>query len=123
MRISRTTVVLLLANLIAFGLVWRAMSGQTTAAVSQTQLFPPDPTRVAIAEGPARLLLERRTTGWRVLEPFDWPANVWTVQRLIDELRFIRPESGFEVAEVTANGASLKDYGLCLLYTSPSPRD
>ncbi len=112
MRISRTTVVLLLANLIAFGLVWRAMSGQTTAAVSQTQLFPPDPTRVAIAEGPARLLLERRTTGWRVLEPFDWPANVWTVQRLIDELRFISPESGFEVAEVTANGASLKDYGL-----------
>ena len=112
MRISRTTVVLLIANLIAFGLVWRAMSGQTTAAVSQTQLFPPNPSRIALAEGPARVLLEKRANGWRVLEPFDWPANVWSVQRLIDELRFISPESGFDVAEVTANGASLKDYGL-----------
>jgi len=112
MRISRTTVVLLLANLIAFGLVWRAMSGQTTAAVSQTQLFPANPARLALAEGPARMLLEKRPAGWRVLEPFEWPANVWSVQRLIDELRFISPESGFDVAEVTANGASLKDYGL-----------
>lgn len=112
MRISRTTVVLLLANLIAFGLVWRAMSGQTTAAVSQTQLFPANPARLALAEGPARLLIEKRPSGWRVLEPFEWPANVWSVQRLIDELRFISPESGFDVAEVTANGASLKDYGL-----------
>jgi hypothetical protein len=112
MRISRTTVVLLLANLIAFGLVWRAMSGQTTAAVSQTQLFPANPARIALAEGPARVLLEKRPAGWRVLEPFEWPANVWSVQRLIDELRFISPESGFDVAEVTANGASLKDYGL-----------
>ncbi|MFM2382835.1 MAG: hypothetical protein RL515_822, partial [Verrucomicrobiota bacterium] len=112
MRISRTTVVLLLANLIAFGLVWRAMSGQTTAAVSQTQLFPANPARIALAEGPARVILEKRPAGWRVLEPFEWPANVWSVQRLIDELRFISPESGFDVAEVTANGASLKDYGL-----------
>ncbi|MFN5654970.1 MAG: DUF4340 domain-containing protein [Verrucomicrobiota bacterium] len=112
MRISRTTVVLLLANLIAFGLVWRAMSGQTTAAISQTQLFPANPARIALAEGPTRVLLEKRPAGWRVLEPFEWPANVWSVQRMIDELRFISPESGFDVAEVTANGASLKDYGL-----------
>ena len=112
MRISRTTVVLLLANLIAFGLVWRAMSGHGAAAVSQTQLFPANPARIAVAEGPTRMLLEKRPAGWRVLEPFDWPANVWSVQRLIDELRFISPESGFDVAEVTANGASLKDYGL-----------
>ena len=112
MRISRTTVFLLVANLIAFGLVWRAMTGQTAAVISQTQLFPPNPSRIALAEGPARVLLERRPAGWRVLEPFDWPANVWSVQRLIDELRFISPESGFDVAEVETNGASLKDYGL-----------
>lgn len=112
MRISRTTVVLLLANLLAFGLVWRALSGQAPTAVSQTQLFPPNPARLALAEGPARLLLEKRPAGWRVLEPFEWPANIWSVQRLVDELRFISPEDGFDVAEVTANGAGLKDYGL-----------
>ena len=56
MRISRTTVFLLVANLIAFGLVWRATSGHQPAAASQTQLFPPDPGRITLTEGPARLV-------------------------------------------------------------------
>ncbi|MFM7742866.1 MAG: DUF4340 domain-containing protein [Verrucomicrobiota bacterium] len=112
MRISRTTVFLLVANLIAFGLVWQATSGHQPAAASQTQLFPPDPDRITLTEGPARLVLERRTSGWWVAEPFDWAANVWAVQRLLDELRFVSPESGFDVAEALANGANLKDYGL-----------
>lgn len=112
MRISRTTVLLLLANLIAFGFVWRAASGHQPAAVTQTQLFPPDPARIVLTEGAARLVLERRTAGWRVLEPFEWTANIWSVQRLIDELRFISTERGFEVEEAKANGATLKDFGL-----------
>ena len=33
MRISRTTVILLVANLIAFGFVWRATTGHRPAAV------------------------------------------------------------------------------------------
>ena len=112
MRISRTTVLLLLANLIAFGFVWRAASGHQPATVTQTQLFPPDPARIVLTEGQARLVLERRTAGWRVLEPFEWPANIWSVQRLIDELRFVSTERGFDVEEAKANGATLKDYGL-----------
>jgi hypothetical protein len=112
MRISRTTVLLLLANLIVFGLVWRAASGHQPVAVTQTQLFPPDPARIVLTEGAARLVLERRTAGWRVLEPFEWTANIWSVQRLIDELRFISTERGFDVEEAKANGATLKDYGL-----------
>ena len=112
MRISRTTVFLLVANLIAFGLVWRATSGHQPAAASQAQLFPPDPERITLTEGASRLVLERRATGWKIAEPFDWTANIWSVQRLLDELRFVSPESGFDVAEALANGASLKDYGL-----------
>jgi hypothetical protein len=112
MRISRTTVLLLLANLIVFGFVWRAASGHQPVVTTQTQLFPPDPVRIVLSEGPARLVLERRTAGWRVLEPFEWTANIWSVQRLIDELRFISTERGFDVEEAKANGAALKDYGL-----------
>lgn len=112
MRISRTTVVLLVANLIAFGLVWRATSGHQPAAVSQTQLFPATPTKLILSEGPERLVLEKRNSAWRVAEPFDWPANIWSVQRLLDELRFVSAEAGFDAAEAKANGSGLKDYGL-----------
>lgn len=112
MRISRTTVILLVANLIAFGLVWRATSGHQPAAVSQTQLFPSAPAKLVLSEGPERLVLEKRNAGWRLVEPFDWPANIWSVQRLLDELRFVSADSGFDAGEAKANGSSLKDYGL-----------
>ena len=112
MRISRTTVILLVANLIAFGFVWRATTGHRPAAVSQAQLFPAAPAKVILAEGAERLVLEKRTTGWRVTEPFDWAANIWSVQRLLDELRFISADGGFDAAEAKANGSGLKDYGL-----------
>ena len=112
MRISRTTVILLVANLIAFGLVWRATSGHQPAAVSQTQLFPSTPTKLILSEGPERIVLEKRNSAWRVAEPFDWPANIWSVQRLLDELRFVSAEAGFDAAEAKANGSGLKDYGL-----------
>ncbi|MEY3949748.1 MAG: hypothetical protein RJB43_1103 [Verrucomicrobiota bacterium] len=112
MRISRTTVILLVANLIAFGLVWRATSGHQPTAIGQSQLFPPTPTKLILSEGPERIVLEKRSAGWRLTEPFDWPANIWTVQRLLDELRFVSAEAGFDAAEAKANGSSLKDYGL-----------
>ena len=109
MRISRTTVILLVANLIAFGLVWKATSGHKPTAIGQTQLFPSTPTKLILSEGPERIVLEKRNAGWRVTEPFDWPANIWTVQRLLDELRFVSAEAGFDAAEAKANGSSLKD--------------
>ena len=112
MRISRTTVILLVANFIAFGLVWKATSGHQAGDASQTQLFPATLTKLVLSEGPERIVLESRASGWRVTEPFDWPANIWTVQRLLDELRFVGNENGFDVDEVKANGSDLKAYGL-----------
>ncbi len=112
MRISRTTVILLVANLIAFGLLWKATSGHQPAAVIQTQLFPSTPTKLILSEGSERIVLEKRSSAWRLAEPFDWTANIWSVQRLLDELRFVSTEAGFDAAEAQANGSTLKDYGL-----------
>ena len=99
MRISRTTVILLVANLIAFGLVWKATSGHRPAAISQTQLFPSAPAKVVLAEGADRIVLEKRNAAWRLTEPFDWTANIWSVQRLLDELRFVTTDAGFDAGE------------------------
>ena len=112
MRISRTTVILLVANLIAFGLVWKSTSGHQPTSLNQAQLFPSQPAKLILSEGPERIVLEKRSSAWRLVEPFDWTANIWSVQRMLDELRFISVESGFDAAEAMANGSGLKDYGL-----------
>lgn len=112
MRISRTTLFLLLANLLAFGLVWRSTYSHQQAVVAQRQLFPAAIAKVAIADGADRLVLEKRNGLWRVTEPFEWPANIWSVQRLLEELREISPERGFAAAESKANGSTLEAYGL-----------
>lgn len=112
MRISRTTLILFLANLLAFGLVWRATYSHQQAVVAQRQLFPANIAKVSIADGAERLVIEKRNGLWRVTEPFEWPANIWSVQRLLEELREISPERGFAAAESKANGASLATYGL-----------
>jgi Domain of unknown function (DUF4340) len=112
MRISRTTVVLLVANLIAFALMWKATYSHQPIVSSQAQLFPAEPVKVTIVDGAERLVLEKRNSFWRVSEPFEWPANIWSVQRLLDELRFISADNGFAASEVKANGSSLEAYGL-----------
>ena len=112
MRISRTTVILLVANLIAFGLVWKSTSGHQPSSLSQTQLFPSQPAKLILSGGPERIVLEKRNSVWRLVEPFDWTANIWSVQRMLDELRFISADGGFDAAEARSNGSNLKDYGL-----------
>lgn len=110
MRPSRTTILLLLANLAAFALVWRATSSHRAPAVERQQLFPAEPARLSVTDGAQKLSLERRAGLWKVTEPFEWQANVWAVQRLIDELRFITTEGGFAAAEAGPQG--LAAYGL-----------
>ncbi|MFM7209844.1 MAG: DUF4340 domain-containing protein [Verrucomicrobiota bacterium] len=110
MRPSRTTIILLLANLAAFALVWRATSSHRAPAVERQQLFPAEPARLSVTDGAQRLTLERRAGLWKVTEPFEWQANVWAVQRLVDELRFITTDAGFAAAEAGPQG--LAAYGL-----------
>lgn len=112
MRIARTTLFLLLANLVAFGLVWRATYAHRQTTSSQDLLFPAALSKVELIEAGQTLKLEKKPNGWRITTPLDWPANLWSVQRLIDELRFIDGEKGFAVTETLASGGKLSTYGL-----------
>lgn len=100
MRLSRTTLLLLAANLLAAGLIWRALPG-SEAALEQGLTFPTVPTAVMI-EGPAgKVRLERAEGGWMITEPFRWAANPWQVQRLLGELALVR-EAGKRPAPAEA---------------------
>jgi len=112
MRIARTTLVLLLANLVAFGLVWRATSAHRQTVASQDLLFPAALAKIELTESGQKLVLEKRPGSWRITAPIEWPANLWAVQRLLDEIRFIDGDKGFATAETKAAGGSLATYGL-----------
>lgn len=112
MRIARTTLVLLLANLVAFGLVWRATSAHRQTVASQDLLFPAALAKIELTESGQKLVLEKRPGSWRITAPIEWSANLWAVQRLLDEIRFIDGDKGFATAETKAAGGSLATYGL-----------
>lgn len=112
MRIARSTLILFIANLVAFALVWRASVTQTIAPVSQNLLFPAGLVSLELTDNGNKLTLEKKSLFWSVTSPYKWAANLWSVQRIIDELRFIDAEKGFSVSEVKTNGSSLETYGL-----------
>jgi hypothetical protein len=112
MRISRTTLVLLAANLIAFALVWQATYAHRPVTVTPDLVFPVAGAKIEIGDEGRTLTLEKRNSVWRATAPFDWPVNIWTLQRLQEELRFISLDKGFPVEEAKANGEGLAAYGL-----------
>ncbi|MFN7340446.1 MAG: hypothetical protein ACK5VI_05115 [Opitutia bacterium] len=89
MRLSRTTLLLLAANLVCAGLIWRALPS-AEQALERGLTFPTVPSSVVI-EGPSgKIRLERSDGGWLITEPFRWSANPWQVQRLLGELALVR---------------------------------
>lgn len=112
MRISRTTLVLLAANLLAFALVWQATYAHRPVTVTPDLVFPVAGAKIEIGDEGRTLTLEKRNSVWRATAPFDWPVNIWTLQRLQEELRFISLDKGFPVEEAKANGEGLAAYGL-----------
>jgi hypothetical protein len=112
MRIARTTLVLLVANLLAFGLVWRATSAHRQTVSTQDLLFPAALAKLELTDAGQKLVLEKRASAWRITAPIEWSANLWSVQRLLDEIRFIDGDKGFATAETKAAGGDLATYGL-----------
>jgi hypothetical protein len=56
--------------------------------------------------------LVKRTDGWYLTEPFEWPANPFAVNSIIYDLQFLEHETSWPVADLAKNNQSLADYGL-----------
>lgn len=57
--------------------------------------------------------LEKRGDAWWLTQPYEWPANLNAVSRILNELQFLEHNTSFAVADLAANeGRSLADYGL-----------
>lgn len=89
MRITRTTLFLILANLACGLIIWWAMpSSQDNTFRGLT--FPTQPNLIEIDGPSGHIRLERQNAGWSVTQPYTWPANPWEVQRLLGELALVR---------------------------------
>jgi hypothetical protein len=59
-------------------------------------------------------LMRHGNEGWFVAKPFDWPANVFAVNRLLNTLERLEHETTFTAADadLARNGLTLASYGL-----------
>ncbi len=89
MRLTRTTLILLVANLACALAIWSSLPRED-AADAHGLAFPIAPEWIEVEGAAGKLRLERDVGGWMVTQPFRWPANRWEVQRLLGELALVR---------------------------------
>ena len=114
------TVFLLALNVIAFGLIAylnhqakkvEPSSGGLSRQIGRELI---DADRIELhgrgIETPR--ILERKGSTWHLIEPMQWSANYFAINRILNQLQFIEEEASFSVDEIEKTGQSLADYGL-----------
>ena len=57
-------------------------------------------------------ILEREGSTWYLVEPMQWSANYFAINRILNQLQFLEEEASFPVDDIEKTGQSLADYGL-----------
>lgn len=118
MRI-RFTLLLLLLNALAFGLIFFLDQRGQEADRNALKLAENIRDEVVGAQqiklsGRAINLphaLNRAGENWQITQPFEWPANYFSVNRILNQLQFIEEDTSFSVSTLRENGQTLADYG------------
>lgn len=112
---SKVTVVLLFLNVVLFFYIFqyenRIQIHETTRRVLGAESANIEKL-VRVSRSAPTVSLEKRTDGWWLTQPFDWPANPNAVSRIVNELQLLEHETSFAVADLGKSGQSLSDYGL-----------
>ncbi len=57
-------------------------------------------------------VITRVGSNWKIIEPMQWKANYFAINRILNQLQFIEQEATFSIDEILGTGQSLADYGL-----------
>jgi hypothetical protein len=114
----KLTLVLFLANLAVFFVLWR-LDRQVEPSIVPSGPLSSDMTdldRVQVSgrllpEGD-RVLVRDRASNWQITSPVVWPANNFAVQNLVNQLQFLEQEASFPADQLSTSGQTLADYGL-----------
>ena len=114
------TIFLLALNVISFGLIAylnhqaRQIEPSTGGLSGQIGRELIDADRIELhgrgIETPR--ILEREGSTWYLVEPMQWSANYFAINRILNQLQFLEEEASFPVDDIEKTGQSLADYGL-----------
>ena len=108
----RFTIFLILANAALFFAIWSLeMKGEAPLEraadnVSFTRL------RISGKNLDKPRVLSFENNKWRIVSPIDWPANLYAVNRIRNQLDFLSKETSFDLSEMKKYGHTLAEYGL-----------
>lgn len=116
----RFTAFLLVLNVITFGLIFllsqraddnNIQAGGLSGMISSEAI---EATRIELSgKGlDTSRILERKGSSWRIIQPIQWPANYFAINRILNQLQFLEEEASFSIDEIERTGQSLNDYGL-----------
>ena len=116
----RFTVFLIVLNIITFSLIFllskkaddtRIQAGGLSGMISREAI---EATRIELSgkglDTPR--ILEHTGSSWKIIQPIQWPANYFAINRILNQLQFLEEEASFSVDEIERTGQSLADYGL-----------
>jgi hypothetical protein len=117
---TKVTLVLLLLNVVLFFFIFTFVRKWQTDALwsrDQKRVLGPEAASIQSLEisggrlaQPVRM--EKRSDGWMMTKPIEWPANLHAVSRILNELMFLEHETSFLVKDLSKSGLTLADYGL-----------
>jgi hypothetical protein len=115
------TILLVILNLGLFSLIFYLEKQAATIGAferAKRLVFPPgfvedsDHLEIEGRELTQNWTLVRKMDQWFLDSPINWPANIYAVSRMINQLKFLEWETRFSVSEIKKAGRSLADYGL-----------
>lgn len=116
----KLTLILFFLNLLVFGLIFfleQRYEGNIQVDQSESVLgaivLQAERLTITGSEIETRIL-EKSEDGrsWRLLTPSPWPANLFAVSRILNQLQFLEEEVSFSVEEIRRSDQTLADYGL-----------
>ena len=115
----KLTLLLVLANLLVFFFIYRLDRPHQSTIVSVqnenlfgAQMLIVDRLEIAGKALTEKRVLERQGDTWRIVSPFQWPANYYAVNRILTQLQFLEKEIIFSVKDIHKNQQTIGDYGL-----------
>ena len=108
----RLTLFLLLVNVLLFFGIWSLERPDDSDDIrpSDSVAFTVLQIEGKNIDKPRVLKLENNK--WRIVSPIDWPANLFAVNRIKNQLEFLDKEANFSLDEVKKHGHALSEYGL-----------
>ena len=108
----RFTVFLLMANIALFVAIWGLEREKPINSDNRTDIVPITMLEIEGKTIDKPRVLKLENNKWRITSPIDWQANLFAVNRILNQIEFLEKETGFAASEAEKRGHGLSEYGL-----------